>query len=168
MVECAIAGTSPRSAATCARLRIDQWVMCSPRPSGSQHASISTPTRCRGGKRPGATVARRVPDDLYTDLVVPPAEVPDHRPVYLDTVRQILHDRGRIRHSQQDPGASSNTLLGASIADELLKVGRVVRGQIDRVRWSPSHPRGVALRRDYVERLVEQSTSTSILWKRGV
>jgi hypothetical protein len=35
-------------------------------------------------------------------------------------------------------------LLGASILDELREVGRVIAGQLDRARRSPSHPRGLA------------------------
>jgi hypothetical protein len=116
------------------------------------------PTRCRGGKRPGAAFAVCVLDDFYTDLFVPAAEVPDRRPFDLDALRQVLHDGLRVRHGEQDPRASCYSLLGVSITDELLEVGGIVRGQIDRVGRSPSHPRGVAARRDYVERLVEQST----------
>src|SRR5438477_9965553 len=67
-VECAIFGTSPCAAAALARLRVDQCVICRPTPAGSQQASISIPTRCRGGKRPRPTLAGCVLDDLYSDL----------------------------------------------------------------------------------------------------
>jgi hypothetical protein len=44
-------------------------------------------------------------------------------------VRQLLHDRRRVRHGQQDPGSPSYPLLGASIMHELLEVGCVVGGR---------------------------------------
>src|SRR6185437_13506165 len=102
-VEWAIFGTSARSAAILARLRVDQWGMCSPRPSGSQHASISMPTRCRGGKGPGSTIPGSVVDDLYPVLFIPTAEVPDRRSIHLETVGQLSHDGRWIGHGQQDP-----------------------------------------------------------------
>src|SRR5262249_33552519 len=103
MVECAIFGTSPRAAAAIAKLRVDQCVMCRQTPAGSQQASISIPTRCRGGKRPGPTLARGVLDDLYPDLFVPPAEIPDRRSRNPETFGQPLDDDRWIRHGQQDP-----------------------------------------------------------------
>jgi len=86
-VECAIFGTSPRSAAALARLRVDQCVMRSPMPNGSQHASISMPTRCRGGKRSGSTLSGSVLHNLYPNLLVPAAKVPDRPPIHFKTVR---------------------------------------------------------------------------------
>src|SRR5579864_7029817 len=121
-VECEMAGTIPCSIATCTRLRVDQWVMCSPRPSGSQHASISTPTRWRGGKRPGPPVAGSVLDDLHPYLFVAAAEVPDRRARDAEALCDVLHDGRRIRHRQQDPCAPCDALLGASIMEELLQV----------------------------------------------
>jgi DDE superfamily endonuclease len=112
----------------------------SPRPSGSQHASISMPMRCRGGKGPGSTIPGSVVDDLYPILFVPAAEVPDRRSLDLKTVGQLLHDGCRISHGQQDPRSPRHPLLGASVTDKLLEVGRVVAGQLDRSRRSPSHP----------------------------
>jgi hypothetical protein len=113
--------------------------MWSPSPTGSQQASISIPTRCRGGKRPGAPLPRSVLDDLHADLFVPAAELPDGLAPQLDARRQILHDRGRIRHGQQDAGTTRNALLGASITYELLQVRRVFARQLDDPAWSSSH-----------------------------
>ena len=116
------------------------------------------PTRCRGGKGPGSTLPGSVVDHLDPVLFVPTAEVPDRRSLHLETVGQLLHHGRWIRHGQQDPRSPRHPLLGASIVDEVFEVSCVLAGQFDRAWRSPSHPRGLAAPRDYVERLIKQST----------
>jgi hypothetical protein len=62
-------------------------------------------------------------------------------------LRQVFDDRARIRHRQEDPSASSNALLGATIAHEALKVRAIVAGELDQPRRASSHAGGVPLRR---------------------
>lgn len=138
-VECAIFGASPRSTATFAKLRVDQCVICNPRPIGSQHASISTPTRCRGGKGRRSTLTGSVLDGLHANLFVPAAELPDRLAPQFHPVRQILHDGLRIRHRQQDASAARNPLLGTSVTYEFLQVSHIRERQFDAPRGTPSH-----------------------------
>jgi hypothetical protein len=57
--------------------------------------------------------------------------VPDGLAPLLNPGRKILHDRGRIRHGQQDASTTSDALLGASVTHKLLQVRRVLAGQLD-------------------------------------
>ena len=100
--------------------------------------------RCRGGKCSRSTHARGVLDDVYPDSFVTATQTPDRRTINIEALRQLLHDGHRVRHGQQDPSASSDALLGTSVANEIREVGRVGDREVDDVRRVPSHLRGVA------------------------
>jgi hypothetical protein len=141
-------GRSAASASCAGRARADRSTRAARCPRAAAGENV------RGRPSRGAS-----PTTCTPGLLVPAAEMPDRRPLYVEAVRQVLHDGRRVRHGQQDPCAACDTLLRASITEQLLEVARVVGRQIERTRRSPSHPRGVALRRDYVEKLIERSTS---------
>jgi hypothetical protein len=113
--------------------------MCSPTPDGSQHASISTPTRSRGGKRLRSAAARSVFDRLHADLFVTAAELPDGLTTLFDAVGQVLHDGGWIGHCEENASAAGDPLLDAPVTHELLQVGGVFGQEVDASRRASSH-----------------------------
>src|SRR5689334_5736027 len=113
--------------------------MCKPRPTGSQQASISIPTRCRGGKDPRSAFSGGVLDRLQPHLLVAPAEVPNRLSPLLHVRSQLLDDRRWTRHRKQNARPSRDTLLRASITNKPLEFGSVLGGELDPSCRSSSH-----------------------------
>src|SRR5689334_13200961 len=162
-VEWEMVGAMPRSRAARARLRVDQWVMCSPIPAGSQHASRSTSTRWRGGKLPRAAGARCILHGLHAECLEAATQSPDGPAVLFESVGQLRDDGVRVRHRQQDARSANNTLLGSSASHQALKEGYFLGRKVDESWRSSPHPPELCIPCDYVHELVGQSTRGRIV-----
>jgi len=160
-------GTTPESTAALAKLRVDQWVRCSPTPMGSQQASCSTCTRTKGGKLAWAPAAWFVPDRFEPSLLEAAAQIPNSMRAHLQALGQLEYQRASFGHRDKSPSSPGDALLGVAIADQPMQKRSLLVSQMDPMRRMSPHSGLLSLgtseasyaSNDYIQKLFKRSTS---------
>lgn len=151
-------GTIPCVAAARASVRVDQCVICNPIPAGSQQASCSIWTRCRGGKAPRGAQSGSIKDGFDPYLLVATTQVPHRLSSLSESLSKLLHHGALIDHGKQTPSPPRDSLLCPPVTHKGLQVGSIFVWQADPLRWVSHHPTHMEPSLDYVKLLVIQST----------